>query len=327
MGRLNKYLVKIFFNSFFILFSVLFIISSMVLLLTISNMTVLLKISVSEFFYLYALSLPEIVFFSLPLTFFITASLSISRLFDNSELLSILSFGISPKKILKPFLIISFFFTFLLLIITLFSIPTSNILYKNFINIKKTQSEFNFLTSSIGQKFGNWNAFIKTKSRDEYEDIVLYNNKKNILITAKSATTSRKENYFILSLQKGNIYLSTENHSNMIKFQQLNINQKAPVTDLTLNSIKKYIQTNTQKINKYLLISLFPMISFLFIYSISFFHNRYEKNHSVIYAISISVLYYLLVFSLYKKLYAILIILPMFFIFSKFLEKKKKVQF
>jgi len=327
MGRLDKYLVKNFFNSFFTLFSILFIISSMVLLLTISNMTVVLKINIKEFLYLYTLSLPQILFFTLPLTFFITASFSISKLFENSELLTVLSFGTPPKQILKPFFYISILFTFLLLVITFLSIPTSHILYKNFINIKKTQSEFNFLTSSIGEKFGDWNAFIKSKTKDSYKDIVLYNNKKDVLITADSAITSRKENYFILSLTKGNIYISKKNHLNMIKFQTLNINQKAPIIKLTLNSIKNYIKNNKKNINKSILISLFPIVSFFFLYSISFFHNRYEKNHSIIYAISISVLYYLLVFSLYKKLYAILIIVPLFLVIAKILTSKKRVKF
>ena len=67
---LNKYLINNFFNSFFTLFSILFIIASMVLLITISNMTAVLKINLGEFIYLYILSLPEIIFYTLPLTFF-----------------------------------------------------------------------------------------------------------------------------------------------------------------------------------------------------------------------------------------------------------------
>ena len=326
MLKLNKYLIDNFFSSFFTLFSILFVIASMVFLLTISNMTAILKIDIWEFLYLYVLSLPEIIFYTLPLSFFITASFSLSKLFETSELISVLALGVSPKKILKPFFLISLFFTFLLLIITFLSIPISNILYKNFINIKKTESQFNFKPSEIGQKFGNWNIFIKTKDKNLYKNIILYNNKKNILIIANSARTYKKSNYFVLSLYNGNIYNTKNKTTTIVTFSKLNLNNKIDINDLNILTLKSYLKKNKTKINRYFLISLFPFISFFFIASISFFHNRYEKNHSIIYAISISVLYYISVFATYKYLYS-LIIIPLFIGIGYIIEKKRIARF
>jgi lipopolysaccharide export system permease protein len=325
MLKLDKYLIDNFFSSFFTLFTILFIIASMVFLLTISNMTAILKINIFEFLYLYILTLPEIIFYTLPLSFFITASFSLSKLFDTSELITILSLGISPKRILKPFFFISLFFTFLLLIITFLSIPTSNILYKNFINVKKTKSQFNFKPSEIGQKFGNWNIFIEKKEKNSYKNIVLYNNKQKALILADSAKTHKEKNYFVLSLYKGTIYY-TSKKTNIIKFKQLNLNNKIEINNLTILKITEYIKTNRKKITKYFLISIFPFVAFFFIGAISFFHNRYEKNHSITYSLIISVLYYISVFITYKHLYSVIII-PLFIISGYILEKKRIARF
>ena len=327
MLKLNKYLIDNFFSGFFTLFSILFIIASMVLLLTISNVTAVLKIDIWEFLYLYVLSLPEIIFYTLPLTFFITAAISIAKLFENSELITVLALGIAPKQITKPFFYLSIFVTILLLIITFFSIPTSQILYKNFINIKKTESQFNFTPSSIGQKLGDWNIFIEKKDKNIYKNIVLYNNEKNILINAKTAKTLKKNNYFILSLYEGNLYSQKETKLSKIKFQNLDLNQKISITKLSFNSIKEYLQKYKKKTNKYFIISFFPLVSFFFLATISFFHNRYQKNHAIIFGMIISIFYYATAFVTYKNLYSIFLIIPIFIITAKIIEKKRIKQF
>ena len=321
---LKKYLIESFFGSFFTLFAILFIIASMVLLLTISNMTAMLKINLSEFLYLYVLSLPEIIFYTLPLTFFITASLSIAKLFENSELITVLALGSSPKQIVKPFFNLSIFLTFLLFIITFLSIPTSQILYKNFINIKKAQSQFNFFASSIGQKFGNWNVFIKEKHNNNYKDLILYNNSQKLFIISNTAETLRNKNYFTLSLFDGNLYYQDKNTTTKVKFKQLDLNQQIQILPLNLQTIGDYLKKYKYKTNKYLLIALFPIVSMFFLAGVSFFHNRYQKNHSVILSLSIAVLYYVSVFISYKNLYAIFIIIPAFLLLSMVFRQRIK---
>ena len=322
MDKLNKYLINNFFNLFITLFGILFIISSMILLLTISNVTVMLKINMTEFLYLYFLSLPQIIFFTLPITFFITSTLAISKLFENSELISVLSLGINPKKILKPFLILSIFITILSLIITFLSIPSSTILYRNFINIKKDESNFNFKASSTGEKFGNWNIFIDKKIKNINKNIVMFNNKDNYFITANKAKTYKKGNYFVLELFNGNLY-KKDNKIYMLKFDKLDINQKLNIKKLSLESIKDYISKYPKKLNKYFIISFFPLIAYFFIAGISFFHNRYQKNHSIIYTIIVSIAYYVTAFVTYKNLYAIFYVIPIFIIIGIIFTKKR----
>ena len=320
---LEKYLINNFFKGFITLFLILFSLTSIILLITLSNMTYMLKISLSEFLYLYVLTLPEIIFYTLPLTFFITAASSIAKLFENSELITILAIGVKPKKIVKPFFKLSLIFTLFLMIITFFSIPTSQILYKNFINIKKTESQFNFNVSSVGQKLGDWNIFIQKKENKTYKNITLYNNKKMVLITAKKAYLSRKNNYFTLSLEDGILY-SKNSKISKIAFKTFKLNQKIKFTPLNFNSISEYIKLYKKKTNRYFLISFFPLISFFFLISISFFHNRYQKNHSIIFSLIIAIIYYGIVFATFKNLYTIFWLFPVAIIIAKILERKVK---
>jgi len=323
MLRLNRYLINNFFTTFFPLFAILFIVASMVLLLTISNMTAVLKINLWEFLYLYFLSLPEIIFYTLPLSVFIGSAVSIAKLFENSELLTILALGIEPKRILRPFLYIAIITSFILLIITFFSIPTSQILYKNFFNAKKIESQFNFSPSAIGQKFGEWNLFIKSKKGKKYRNIVMYNNKKEILITAQKAKTFKKANYFILSLENGHLYQKGEK-TTILSFEKFNINQKIELTNISFNSIGEYLRKYKKKSNRYLIIALFPLVGYLFLAPVSFFHNRYQQNHSIFYSGIVTISYYVATFILYKNLFAIFIIIPIFFIISLPLKRKVK---
>ena len=324
---LNKYLINNFFSSFWTLFSILFIIASMILLLVISNVTAMLKITISEFLYLYTLSLPEIIFFTIPLSFFITASLSISKLFENSELITVLSLGVSPKRIIEPFWKISILITLVMLFIVFLSIPGSQISYKNFFNTKKTESQFNFAPSSIGQKFGNWNIFIKNKHKNNYKNLVLYNQEKNILILSKKAKTYKKGNYFVLSLKNGFSYSTSKGKISYLKFNQLDINQKISLQNISFKTISQYLKKYKFKTNRYFIIALFPIISLFFLASISFFHNRYQKNYSLIFALVISVAYYLSAFVLSKQLWAVFVIVPIFTIIAKLLEKRRIKRF
>ena len=327
MNKLNKYLVSNFFTSFITLFFILFMVASMVFLLKLSNVTAMLKINIFEFLYLYFLSLPQIIFFTLPLTFFITSATSLAKLSENSELIVLLSLGITPSKILKPFLFISAFITAILIFISLISLPSSNILYRDFLINKKNESAFNFSTSTASQRFGNWNVFVKSKKKDgTYTNSILYNNKRNILILSDSSKIIQDPEYFRFSIFFGNLY-QIKNNFSKIQFDRLDINKKLAKTKLNFTTISQYIHKKQKDFYTFLTISFFPIAIYFFLANISFFHNRYEKNHSIIYALIISVLYFVLAFSLSKLLYVTLLVPILFFIIGYLIYNKRIKRF
>ena len=154
----------------------------------------------------------------------------------------------------------------------------------------------------------------------------MFNDKENYFITAHQAKTYKKGNYFVLSLKNGNLYKKDEK-TYTLQFKKLNINQKLNIKKLSLESIKDYIIKYKKKLNKYFLISFFPIIAYFFIGGISFFHNRYQKNHSITYTLIVSIAYYTTSFITYKHLYAIFYIVPIFIIIGIIFTKKRIKRF
>ena len=325
MHKLNRYLISNFFVSFITLFFILFMIASMIFLLKLSNVTAMLKINLFEFLYLYFLSLPQIIFFTLPLTFFITSAISLAKLSENSELIVILSLGVAPSKILRPFLYISLFITSILLFITIISIPSSNILYRDFLINKKNESAFNFSASTAAQRFGDWNVFVESKKDDgTYSNSILYNKKKNILVLADSSKIIQDPTYFRYSIFFGNLYQMKKDFT-QIKFERFDINKKLAKTKLSFTTISEYIKQKQKEFYTFLTISFFPIAIYFFLANISFFHNRYEKNHSIRYALLISIIYFVLAFALVKLLHFMLFI-PILFLIVGYLIYRKRIK-
>lgn len=325
MGRLSKYLISNFFSSFLGLFLVLFTVSSMVFLLKSANVTALLKVSMSEFMYLYFLSLPQILFFTLPLTFFITAAFSLSKLFDSSELIVILSSGITPMKILKPFLVMSLLITLLLLTITTVSIPFSTILYKNFLLMKKNESAFNLSTSSVGQKINGWSLFIEKKEKSTYKKNILFNEKQDIFIISDSAKIEKNRNYFTFALSKGTLYQGGI-ETNIVNYEKLHINSEIKQTRFTLETLSDYIASNAKQFYTFLAISFFPFALFFFLAPISFFHNRYDKNRTVAYSMVLIITYVGAAFTL-NSLYLFFLVPLLFTLAGYYLHTLKLKRF
>jgi lipopolysaccharide export system permease protein len=177
MDKLQKYILKHFFNIFINIFYILFLITSIIIIISISNVTASIHITFIELIKMYILSLTKILIVTLSISFFIAAAQTYANLSDTQELIALLSIGIKPKKILMPIFIIALFFIFINFLILFISIPYSELVYQNFKIEKKQEAKFNIETSQISQQFGEWSAFIEKKENNLYKKIYLYNQK------------------------------------------------------------------------------------------------------------------------------------------------------
>jgi lipopolysaccharide export system permease protein len=190
---------------------------------------------------------------------------------------------------------------------------------------KKNESAFNFSASSAAQRFGDWNVFVESKKDDgTYTNSILYNKKDNVLILANASKIIQDPIYFRFSIFFGDLYQIKDNF-NQIKFERLDINKKLAKTKLNFTTISEYIQQKQKEFYTFLTISFFPIGIYFFLANISFFHNRYEKNHSIMYALIISISYFILAFSLVKLLHLMLFI-PILFLLIGYLIYKKRIK-
>jgi len=320
MDRLSKHLLLSFSSIFLSIFGVLFLITSIIIIISISNVTSNIHITFLDLSKLYLLSLPRVVFITLSISFFIATISLFSKFSETTELIALFSNGINPFKILKPFFYLSILITILNLIILFISIPYSKTAYQNLKNEKREKTKFNFQTSQTSQRFDNWNIFISSKKENGYKNVILYNNKEQKFILAKKADLTNKKNYISLKLNNGKIY--DINKSTIIIFSSLEINKKLPNINISIFKIDKYFSQFKKLFIFYLPFALLPISLIFFIPVISFFHPRVHKNHSLLQAILLITIYLVLT-KISNSITINLIIIITFFFVGLYLYKRK----
>jgi len=306
MDRLRKHISNNLYLLFLSLFMPLFAIASMIFMIKLATYTAIIQLSVLDLVKLYLFVLPEILFFTLPLTFFVAATLALFKLSNDNEVVVLFSLGIHPKKLL------SIFFTPALLLSILLSFnffvlfPHTKILSKNFVSYKKSEAKFNLSASEFGHSFGDWLLYIGKENPDEtYSDVILFNksNQEEILISADNAEIINDSGILRLKLSNGNGYSYSKEKFSQIDFNTMYINDTLSTNLITHKNIIDYWMPKhkknedfveaylmNQKIEKMkkkftinVMLSIFPIISLFLIASIGIIHIRHQKAKVYLY--------------------------------------------
>ena len=302
--RLNNYLHSQFAVTFFPIFLGLFFITSMVFLVKIASLTSIITMNFFELFKLFSYSIPQIIFFTLPITFFISLAITLSKLSSEYELTVITSFGLNPEKILKIFFPITAILTLLLLVVSVGLIPKAKYLSKQFIQIKKKEANFNIKESEFGQKFGDWLIYIDGKENNIFKDLKLLQTDKDRdqFVISKEAVLENLKGFLSFRLDDGTVYIVDNKEFSQIKYDRLFINDSIAddKEDKFLDSYTFWKDNFKQNkdlddITFYILTSIFPLISLFLIITFGYFNPRYEKNKTVAYSILAVVVYYVLI--------------------------------
>ncbi|MCK5110798.1 MAG: LptF/LptG family permease [Arcobacteraceae bacterium] len=300
MRLLNKYLFSTLSHTFFPIFLTLYIITSIIFLVKMAALTSVIQMNFLELMQLYSYSMPTILFYTLPISYFISMTLTVSKLSGEYEMIVITSFGLNPLKIIKLFLATTISISLLLLIISLGLIPKANALKEIFINDKKQEAQFNIKASEYGQRLGSWLIYINEEKDNKFYDITLLqlDNNKDTLTSAAYATMANHNNNLILKLQQGKSFIISDTLQ-QIDFEEMFLN--SPGTKIrnikSLNDIIAYWSDRKLDLKKSksftfnILISLFPLISLLFIIAIGYFNPRYNSNYTTFLSSTVIVIF------------------------------------
>jgi lipopolysaccharide export system permease protein len=332
MKRVANYINNHLFSSFISFFIPLFGIASLIFFIKIVSVTSIIKLSFLELLQMYIFILPQILFFTLSIVFFISSISTIYKLSFEYELIAIFSLGISPNKITKILMKNAFFLSIILLMLSLILVPQAKQLYKGFIIYKKASVKLNLKPNEFGHKFGDWYLFIEDKKDNRYINIALYN--KNLksqenFITAKEATISSDSKGIKLTLKNGKAYLYKEQLKEIF-FKKMDIYHNSSSENFLYKSVIEYwleaFKNHRREfdITLYLFISLFPIASIFFIPYIAISNIRYEKRNIFIISLLILAIYFAFAFGLAKPLgVKALIFLPIWFFTGLILYKKR----
>jgi lipopolysaccharide export system permease protein len=333
---LKQYILKTYSQTFFPIFFTLYTITSIIFLVRIATLTSVIQIDFLELLELYLYSMPKIIFYTLPISVFVALCLAVAKLSSEYELIVITSFGFDPIKVIKiilPNLIIT---TIILLLLSLALMPKADFMRQSFIKDKKTEAQFNIKPSEYGQEFGNWLIYVNDEDDGLYKDVVLFlrdGNEDNFII-AKTATVENKDLSLSLKLQKGRA-VKVSNSVTQIDFEKMNLNNEIKKV-ANINSFDDLLvyweevgenKRTTALFVFYVLLSIFPLVSILFVLYVGYFNPRYDKNNTIGFALLLIVIFSLATDNISKTHGLLtLYLLPIVWFFISYIVYKLKVK-
>ena len=340
MKYLDRYIDKHLSINFFSIFLPLFVIASVIFLIRVSTITSVIKIDFFEMLKLYLFIIPDLLFYTIPLSFFIGGVLTFSKLSFDYEMVVLFSLGVPPRFFLWKLFKLATLFTLILLFISMVMIPHTKQMYKEFTKYKKQEAIINLKATEFGQTFGKWSIFIKdieTNSLGKiYRDIALFYKDRDVekFILAKKASFNLKNFNIQLRLYNGSVLTYNSSGIKKIYFKNMVINDPSSIDGYHYRNTLEYFRysLNTPKrrvkLITNLFLSTFPIMSIFLILAIGIQNIRYSRGFTN-FLMGLSIfLFYALAFSLSKPLdfgvFNILILwfLSTYWIYRKFVMTK-----
>ncbi len=336
MDRVNRYLLINFFETFVSLFFTLFFLASVIFFIKISSLTSLFSVTFGDLFESYLYMLPQLIVYILPITFFIAVAMTVLKLSIENELIVLFALTMSPQKIAKLFFILSTLISIFLLVNSIVFIPISKQLNKNFIQYKKLQAKVNIKPTEFGQKFDGWSVFVNGVEKNSYKEIVLYNpnvdeGKSDRFILASSAKIENNRSLISIKLDNGRVYSFGNESVDEIDYKSLKLSYKPHFSELKFYKVLEYWKiaktnaTRAKDLSINILVSFFPLATFLFAISFGIFNVRHERSNIYLNLFLVVLGYYILMYvvSLKAPLYGTFTLVLMVHILSGIYFKKR----
>lgn len=334
--KLKQYLHSQLAITFFPIFLGLFFITSVVFLVKIASLTSIITLDFFELFTLFSYVIPQIIFYTMPISFFLSLVICLAKLAGEYELTVITSFGLNPINILKIFAPVTLLLSAMLLIVSVGLIPKTKFLTKQFLDKKKKEANFNIKPSQFGQKFGDWLIYIDGKNDKVYDQVKLFKTEKkeDQFIVSKTAVLDNENGSLSFRLIDGKAFIINEKEFNQIDFKSMYINDSIADSKIGIftdsysywkDNIKNNIDIDD--LTFYTLTSLFPLLSLFLVITFGYFNPRYEKNRAVFYSLIAVVLYYVLIKLIGDKiLLHALYVIPIIWIVGTYILYSRTIQ-
>jgi lipopolysaccharide export system permease protein len=307
-------------------------------LVRISALTSKIQISFTELLVLYSYSVPDILFYTLPLSFVAALANVLIYLSQANELIALYALGLKSKKILRSLLLLSLLFSLLLATISLLAMPMSKQLYKAFKEEKRSDAKLNIVPGELGQKFGDYYMYVKDKTEDTFHDIVIYNRTNKAdeqFFSSQTGQINHNENMTSLLLHEGYGYTYSDTKLQQAEYETVEVFDTSAKKVFQYQNIISYwsdVQNNQKLMHRmlfFIFISLIPILSIYLVASFTMINPRYQSNHSFIVIFSTTMFFYLMASSLEKWGNPFLLILSVIFItvLGQWLFKKRVTKY
>jgi lipopolysaccharide export system permease protein len=309
MVNVKGYISSNFTKAFLTIFLPFFLIISLVYLVKISSLTAQIQITFAELITLYGYSIPDIIFYTLPISFVAALANVLMKLSQDNELIALYALGLKANKILRSLLLLGVLFSVLLLSISFLAMPLSKQFYKSFKESKRSEAKLNIVAGKLGQKFGNYYIYVKEKENDIFHDIVIYNrtNKnEEQFFSSQKGKLNKKDDVTSLLLEDGYGYTYTKTNLQQAKYKTLEVYDSNKKNNFHFEAIVTYwnkAKTDAKMMHRvlfFIFISLIPLLSVYLVASFTMINPRYQTNRSFIVIFVTTLLFYILASTLQK---------------------------
>lgn len=296
-------------KAFLTIFLPFFLIFTLIYLVKISALTSQIQITIGELLTLYSYSIPDIIFYTLPISFVTALANVLLKLSQSNELIALYALGLKANKVLKSLLILGILFSILLASISFLAMPLSKQLYKEFRNSKKSEAKLNIVAGKLGQKFGNYYIYVKENRGDKFHDIVIYNRtneNEEQFFSSKSGNLNKTNGVTSLLLNDGYGYTYTKEKLQQSQYKSLEVydaqqNKPYEFEDIVAHWSKA--KTDIKMLHRalfFIFVSLIPLLSVYLIAAYSMINPRYQANRSFLIIFITSLGLYVIASSLEK---------------------------
>jgi len=335
MGRVRNFILSNFTKNYLLIFLPFFSILSIIYLIRISIMSNKISLDAMEILELFGFFTPDILFYTIPLSFIAALASTFIKLSEDNELIAMFSFGFSSLDLIKIFFFPALLFTILMLTISLYVIPKSTYMYKMFTGKKIAEAKLIVSPNRLGQKFGKYIIFIGSKEGKMYKDVVLFTTdqkEKRVLFMADTGSVESNNSVFSLNLYNGIGDTFLDDSIESIKYEQMSLYSYPKEQADPRNYLYRWSNIWENKRDMALFIyniflSISPFLTIGFIASLSIINPRYQKSHIYLVSFAATLFIYLIAIQFKSKgTPALLLISSMIFITVGYIMFKRLIR-
>lgn len=291
MVNVKGYISLNFTKAFLTIFLPFYLIISLIYFVRIAAFTAKIQISFGELFLLYSYSIPDILFYTLPLSFITALANVLIKLSQDNELIALYALGLKAKTVLHSLVLLALLFSFLLLTISLLAMPLSKQMYKSFKNEKRSEAKLNITAGKLGQKFEDFYVYVEEKEGEIFHNIVIYNRSDKTneqFFAAQTGQLNDKYSAVSLLLNDGYGYTYSDTTLEQVEYESLEVYDRVYRLDFKFEDLRTYWNNAASNIKLMqnllftIFVSLIPLLSVYLVASFTMINPRYQANRSYI---------------------------------------------
>ena len=288
MGKTRRYLLETFTKTYLVVFLPFLLIVSLIFLIQLSILSSKVNIGFAELGQLFGYMLPEIFFYTIPLSLIAAVANTFTRLSDDNELIALFSLGHSPGRLLRILLPTMTLFSALLVVLSLLLYPQMKQKLRHFKRQKIAEATLKIAPNKLSQSFGDFHVFVEGKAgKNAYENMVLFNSGEKgryQLFIARRAKIDHDSRSVQLRLYEGTAETSTPKKIESVSYRELRMYQYPKTAAASMKTSWEYwaeaarSKKRRGKLLFLLFVSLSPLLGYSIAAALSFYNPRYQRG-------------------------------------------------